>query len=413
MSTWVTLNRTCNLRCKWCYARNTGYKISDNISFEDFRNIADFVKSCGDDQILLIGGEPTLYSKLIECIEYCNSIDIQTVLVTNGVLLTNRELVEKYKKAGLSSIDISIKGASDVEYEGSCGFKKYNDVLVAVKNCSDIFKDQFSCSFVITLDNVDYFINAVRTVCEEGCYRVNLSFAYDFNTSRIKNKYWIYADDPLLKISKFMDHVDEIDEYTEGRWGFELGYPICFYTEEQLKKLGKHMSSCCQLIENSAMLFDTELNSIPCNMMYELKCGKFGQDFINKIEYETNKRICYKHIYDALRALPDERCQKCSNLKYCGGGCVCLWTNTSFKEFDKYCKLKKMPPNYGDKQINQEVDYIEKKISTDELKREEIYRYLLVLKTQFARTNFLKKLKTRNVISDIDDALKLYIEVKS
>ena len=31
---WLTLNRVCNLRCPWCYAKDTQYNLQNNMDFE-------------------------------------------------------------------------------------------------------------------------------------------------------------------------------------------------------------------------------------------------------------------------------------------------------------------------------------------------------------------------------------------
>ncbi len=38
---WMTLNRSCNLRCNYCYAKNTGYKASDNLDLGLAKQIID------------------------------------------------------------------------------------------------------------------------------------------------------------------------------------------------------------------------------------------------------------------------------------------------------------------------------------------------------------------------------------
>ena len=42
---WLTLNRTCNLRCKWCYARDTEYKSSLTMSKDLAFELIDFFDS--------------------------------------------------------------------------------------------------------------------------------------------------------------------------------------------------------------------------------------------------------------------------------------------------------------------------------------------------------------------------------
>ena len=61
---WLTLNRTCNLRCLWCYASSTNYKAEDILSYEDATKIIDICSDVGIKGIILMGGEPTLYSHL-------------------------------------------------------------------------------------------------------------------------------------------------------------------------------------------------------------------------------------------------------------------------------------------------------------------------------------------------------------
>ena len=29
---WLTINRACNIRCKWCYAQGTGFNKKDNVN---------------------------------------------------------------------------------------------------------------------------------------------------------------------------------------------------------------------------------------------------------------------------------------------------------------------------------------------------------------------------------------------
>ena len=31
---WITLNRACNLRCKWCYAQDTKFSLLDDMELE-------------------------------------------------------------------------------------------------------------------------------------------------------------------------------------------------------------------------------------------------------------------------------------------------------------------------------------------------------------------------------------------
>ena len=36
---WLTVNRACNFRCKWCYERSTNYLSSDDMSLDKAKQI--------------------------------------------------------------------------------------------------------------------------------------------------------------------------------------------------------------------------------------------------------------------------------------------------------------------------------------------------------------------------------------
>jgi radical SAM protein with 4Fe4S-binding SPASM domain len=93
LSIRLETNRSCNLRCRYCYAR----------SGEDSRKVADFnvlkriiseAKKLGIKSVVVIGGgEPTLYPDFKELISYIDSLGIIPLVFTNTVLMTE-ELAE-------------------------------------------------------------------------------------------------------------------------------------------------------------------------------------------------------------------------------------------------------------------------------------------------------------------------------
>ena len=64
---WFTTNKSCNNRCSWCYARET--KFSN--AFMDLGNACKLVDELYKNNvknIVLIGGEPSIYKYLIPLI---------------------------------------------------------------------------------------------------------------------------------------------------------------------------------------------------------------------------------------------------------------------------------------------------------------------------------------------------------
>ena len=88
---WLTLNHACNLNCKWCYAKDTGYLKSDDMSLDMAYDIIDICHDLSINHITLIGGEPTIYPHLFDVIDY----DYKDFLVT--VKNSNRKSPQTHK----------------------------------------------------------------------------------------------------------------------------------------------------------------------------------------------------------------------------------------------------------------------------------------------------------------------------
>jgi MoaA/NifB/PqqE/SkfB family radical SAM enzyme len=81
-------NTSCNLRCRYCYARSgeNSVKIAD---FDVLKRIISEAKELGIRSVVVIGGgEPTLYPNFRELIAYIDSLGIIPMLFSNTVLMT-------------------------------------------------------------------------------------------------------------------------------------------------------------------------------------------------------------------------------------------------------------------------------------------------------------------------------------
>ena len=69
-------NKSCNLRCRYCYARSG----EDSVKVADFnvlKRIISEAKGLGIKSVVVIGGgEPTLYPKFRELVAYIDSMEI-------------------------------------------------------------------------------------------------------------------------------------------------------------------------------------------------------------------------------------------------------------------------------------------------------------------------------------------------
>lgn len=165
----VTLTRKCNLRCNFCYAKKTEYMETANLKYDNLKKIVDFCNDAKVKFIVFTGGEPTLYPHLIDILQYIKSKEHKMLptIATNGIELQDLQYCKTLIENGIGYIDISLKGKDSDECRKIVGYDCYQQQLAAIRNLSTL-PIEFTCSIVITEDNVNSVCNTVRKACSNG-----------------------------------------------------------------------------------------------------------------------------------------------------------------------------------------------------------------------------------------------------
>ena len=115
----VWLGQTCNLRCNFCHFidRIIDPKHPEHrfMSLEKVKAICNtLVEEYKNNAVDLQGGEPTLFQGIYDLVSYCREIGLHPTLITNAQKLADRDVVIKYKQAGIRDFLISIQGLGEV-----------------------------------------------------------------------------------------------------------------------------------------------------------------------------------------------------------------------------------------------------------------------------------------------------------
>jgi len=100
-------NKSCNLRCRYCYARSG----EDSVKVADFnilKSIISEAKELGIESVVVIGGgEPTLHPKFRELVAYIDSLGIIPMVFSNTVLMTEElaEFLYKHNASVMGKLD--------------------------------------------------------------------------------------------------------------------------------------------------------------------------------------------------------------------------------------------------------------------------------------------------------------------
>lgn len=165
----VQLNVTnrCNLRCSYCYGSYYG-RPSEEMTFDQIREVIDRLHEAGTFRINLVGGEPLLRSDIGEIIAYIRGKKIHCAMTTNGTLVPNK--MDAVRRLNL--VCFSVDGRPE-NNDLSRGKGSYLRVLEGLEACRRRgIPVQLSAVITrMTADDVDFMVSLAR---EFGC-RVGFS----------------------------------------------------------------------------------------------------------------------------------------------------------------------------------------------------------------------------------------------
>ena len=333
----ITLTRACNLRCKFCYAKRTGYTVNDMMNYDDLKSIIDFCCSAVVKYVVFTGGEPTEYPHLLDILQYIRAKPHRIIpaMSTNGIRLKDYDYCRKLIDSGLEYIDVSMKGSSSQAFYQTTGVNGFDEQMKAVRNLSEL-KADFTCSMVITPESVKTFCEAVQLAHDNGAGKFSFTFMIDNEDSAEKDIAYLKKHNPFSLIEAFISQTNRLNAIT-NEWWIEYSFPLCVYTDEQLAILEGKLAAPCHIHIGNGITFDTDMNLLPCNMYIDSRILKFGKDFVSYKEFRAMiLQKPYKSVFQELRQLPSVECESCIHLSSCYGGCPITWKNYSFEALKKF-----------------------------------------------------------------------------
>ena len=184
----VHLIDKCNAHCAWCVEKD-GYHPKKSVSWPRMANLI-----IGHDatNVILLGGEPTLYKYLKPLIRALNDANKKVWITTNGSLLTP-EFIEN----NLEGINISIHHYDLKLNEKITGVSLKNLSIGKLKNV------RFNCNCISgAIDSVTKILNYIEFAKQSGADKVRFA--------ELKNDTHKFVD-----LSKLFEYLND-DPFTEG-----------------------------------------------------------------------------------------------------------------------------------------------------------------------------------------------------
>lgn len=308
----VLLTQLCVRSCPYCFAQKYMGEVSpkDMLSWDNLIYLADFFIKSGVYHMSLLGGEPLLHPQFSEFVHYLSKRGIHSSIFTSGI--TTKQKFEVIKE------ELIDKG---LEYQFIC-------------NVNDPKKSPAS-----ELSKVDSFLKTFgeRTTLSFNIYELDFSFDFLFEYIKkynLKNHIRLGLAHPIPnqpnhcippvdfpKVAERLTYFYEKFKEENIEIGFDCGFPLCIFTEEQLGKMflwsnGRLIFKCGPAIDigtDMSVWSCFPLSSFNKRSLFEFDSIREIDDFYNA---KMNEMRNNEGIYDS-----------CTSCKYrksglCTAGCV-------------------------------------------------------------------------------------------
>lgn len=291
----IRLTRQCNMKCMYCNIQNT---VRKDLTLSEWKKAVDIIKDLGAREIVILGGEPTLYPNIIELVEYISKQAKLTCNLTTNAF-GNFDLVRQLFENGLSSLGVSI---DNLDLKNSISpLKAKNGLnLIEYLNCN-YDNPNITNYTVLNKKNVNSVIDLIKHMNEKGVNTYILPFHWGnegtFDHRKNNEKFAFITNED---IRNYIDTIDKIIDMKNS--GFKIKNSIEFL--ENSKKHIKNLDWKCNGL--SELRIDSDGKLVCC-------CDKIGN---------VNKEFT---IFNLKERLDEFYLEREKDVENCKG---CLWPSS-------------------------------------------------------------------------------------
>jgi len=290
----------CNQKCTFCYAAGQKMSNTKELTTEQWKEVINRLDAAKVPMVTFTGGEPTMRQDIAELVGYAKKM--VTRLNTNGVNLTP-ELVQKLKKAGLDSVQVTLYSHDENIHNALVGSEHYADTIQGIRNAVAAGLD-ISINTPLCKKNADYE-NTLNLIYSMGVRFVTVSGLICTGMAGINHDEYDLNSEELFEIVKTAkdfcnNHEMEIDFTSPGL--IEI---------EKLEELGMNVPMCGACLSNMAIAPDGTV--VPCQSW-------LGADAsLGNILTDPFKRIWKHPLCKSLRNMSEEQALVCPFRNHKGG----------------------------------------------------------------------------------------------
>lgn len=294
ISAYIKITSKCMLNCIFCSQSDN---VIQEMDFEFAKEVLQKLKSLGIHYIYYTGGEPLLYPHICELIEYGDNLGMKQVLVTNGLLFSQKKYFDILQY--IITVGISLHGTPDT-----------HNALSGNRNCYDTVTNNIKLiRKAYPKINIDINYTCLDKNCSLNDFDHVAAFAQSVNATLCIGRLNHIANGKNFSVN---NNLNDILEYISCTKYSKVKLSNCIAPCLVLPKYRHLLHSCGVGIS----LFAIEPNG-------DVKICPSSQKVIGNLRKQSFPKIWNSSLMKKFRKLEwlDIGCKSCNLFPNCKGGC--------------------------------------------------------------------------------------------
>ncbi len=139
VSLYFNLTYACNSACIFCASSSPNLKVRHDVPIECINEAFDRFQLGPNDEVILNGGEPTIYKGLLDVIRNASQRQAKVTLFTNGRLLRRYEFTRELLETGVFRLSVPLHGRFSETHDAlTCRTGSLDETLAGIRNVYSI-----------------------------------------------------------------------------------------------------------------------------------------------------------------------------------------------------------------------------------------------------------------------------------
>lgn len=188
------LTSACNLRCVHC-AYDAGQALAGELKLKDWQKLIAELEKLRVLKLIISGGEPFLFDRIKELLEYLSDRRIHIDILTNGTLI-DADIARRLNSSNLSTT-ISIDGSSKRTHDSFRGMECFYRVIDGIQVLAENNAIFHLCT-VLHKRNIEEIEPMVRLALRYGAHSISFLFIDPIGRAQDAHEYLLSHEEKQL-----------------------------------------------------------------------------------------------------------------------------------------------------------------------------------------------------------------------